>query len=98
MKKSLVFGLLGGMLSLMLSWTWAEARCHPGCTEAPGRERIKVIQARLAAVGSDPGPIDGILGPKTREALKQFQETEGLPSTGKVDNHTRDALERVKSR
>lgn len=32
-------------------------------------ERLKLIQARLAQLGLDPGPIDGIWGAKTRDAI-----------------------------
>jgi peptidoglycan hydrolase-like protein with peptidoglycan-binding domain len=35
--------------------------------------QIQVIQDLLKASGFDPGPIDGILGPKTRAALHQYQ-------------------------
>jgi len=35
---------------------------------------ITGIQARLRNMGYDPGPIDGILGPRTQEAIKVFQE------------------------
>jgi peptidoglycan hydrolase-like protein with peptidoglycan-binding domain len=37
------------------------------------REEIRQIQARLKAVGFDPGPIDGVLGPKTRSVLLRVQ-------------------------
>ena len=37
------------------------------------KQEIRQIQARLKAVGFDPGPIDGILGPKTRSVLLQVQ-------------------------
>jgi len=35
---------------------------------------VSGIQARLRNMGYDPGPIDGILGPLTKEAIKAFQE------------------------
>jgi hypothetical protein len=37
------------------------------------KQEIRQIQARLKAVGFDPGPIDGILGSKTRSVLLQVQ-------------------------
>jgi peptidoglycan hydrolase-like protein with peptidoglycan-binding domain len=37
------------------------------------KQEIRQIQARLKAVGFDPGPIDGILGRKTRSVLLQVQ-------------------------
>ena len=50
------------------------------------------VQTRLAALGHDPGALDGILGPKTRRALKRFQEAEDLPVTGLVDADTLTVL------
>jgi hypothetical protein len=35
---------------------------------------ITGMQARLRNMGYDPGPIDGILGPRTKEAILEFQE------------------------
>src|SRR5207245_2096874 len=32
------------------------------------------IQARLHNLGYDVGPIDGIIGPRTQEAIRAFQE------------------------
>lgn len=43
---------------------------------------LKVIQAALAAKGYDPGPIDGQMGPKTREAIRQYQAAAGFEVTG----------------
>ena len=48
------------------------------------RRRIAGIQRGLASLGYDPGPADGILGPKTRAAVRAFQAREGLPVTGTV--------------
>jgi peptidoglycan hydrolase-like protein with peptidoglycan-binding domain len=41
---------------------------------APGpQEEIRILQLRLRDAGFDPGPFDGVMGPKTRLALQQFQ-------------------------
>ncbi len=37
-------------------------------------------------------PVDGIYGPMTREAVRVFQKSEGLPVTGVVDRATFDLL------
>lgn len=39
----------------------------------PSKEEIRRIQVRLKTAGFDPGPIDGILGPKTRSVLLRMQ-------------------------
>ncbi len=43
------------------------------------------LQQALAALNYNVGPIDGIPGAQTRNALRQFQEINGLPVTGLVD-------------
>lgn len=40
--------------------------------------QIREAQQRLAALGYWPGPIDGFMGPKTRSAIRTFQEQNGL--------------------
>jgi lipid-binding SYLF domain-containing protein len=42
---------------------------------------LAVIQNALAAKGYDPGPVDGLVGPKTRDAIGQFQSDNGLAVT-----------------
>lgn len=47
--------------------------------------QVKEMQARLLALGFDPGTPDGILGPATRQAIRAFQisvdmKPDGYPS------------------
>ncbi|MEP6850132.1 MAG: peptidoglycan-binding domain-containing protein [Acidobacteriota bacterium] len=42
---------------------------------APRADWLTGVQYRLNAVGFGAGPVDGVLGPRTRKALRQFQET-----------------------
>jgi len=51
-------------------------------------ERTRSIQEALKAKGHDPGPIDGVFGPKTKAALKDFQKAEKLPESGRQDPQT----------
>jgi len=37
-------------------------------------EDLKGVQERLKSLGYDPGAIDGVMGPKTKDAVKAFQE------------------------
>jgi peptidoglycan hydrolase-like protein with peptidoglycan-binding domain len=37
-------------------------------------------------------PVDGVMGPKTTEALKAYQKSENLPTTGTMDGDTRAKL------
>ena len=51
-------------------------------------------QVRLLALGYDPGPIDGTVGPRTRAAISVYQQDRGLPVRGDVTEellqHLRD--------
>jgi hypothetical protein len=55
-------------------------------------EQIINAQTRLTELGFDPGPIDGIMGPITVVALRQYQQINGLPATGMLDWRTMRAL------
>jgi peptidoglycan hydrolase-like protein with peptidoglycan-binding domain len=55
-------------------------------------DRVKSAQAALKKAGFEPGPIDGVLGPKTIKALKEFQKAKGLVSDGKLGDKTWGAL------
>jgi peptidoglycan hydrolase-like protein with peptidoglycan-binding domain len=57
-----------------------------------GKMGNREVQEALKAKGNDPGPIDGSMGPKTRAALKAFQEANGLKGTGQMDNQTAEKL------
>lgn len=55
-------------------------------------EEIKKLQEALKTKGEDPGAIDGILGKKTRAAIKAFQEANGLKASGRLDEQTAEKL------
>ncbi len=46
---------------------------------------IRQVQTRLKARGYDPGPVDGVLGYRTRNAIRRFQNDHNLSPTGEVD-------------
>src|SRR5215813_10128207 len=39
----------------------------------PSKDEIRLLQARMKAVGFDPGLPDGVIGPETEKALHRFQ-------------------------
>ena len=49
---------------------------------------VRNAQSSLKAKGFDPGPIDGVMGSRTVSALKQYQKSENLPVTGRMDRDT----------
>ena len=55
-------------------------------------ERVSQVQQALQRKGFDPGPVDGVPGPMTREAVRGYQDRYGMPATGEIDNQTLYAL------
>ena len=54
------------------------------------------VQRIVKILGFDPGPVDGIYGPKTTAAVRLFQVSRGIAKTGIVGKVTWDALMGVK--
>lgn len=57
---------------------------------ALNRAEIVEVQERLASLGINPGPIDGIVGPRTAAGVESYETRVGHAVTGKAD---RDLLE-----
>ena len=58
-------------------------------------DEISGVQKRLANLGFDCGSDDGVLGPDTVDAIRQFQQQRSLEVTGRLDDATRDTLKEV---
>jgi hypothetical protein len=39
-------------------------------------DRVQAAQEQLSLLGFDPGPIDGVFGPKTRKAIEAFEQSQ----------------------
>ncbi len=53
---------------------------------------VRSAQQALRDRGFDPGPIDGVMGPRTTAAVKDFQQKENLNVTGSLDAETHARL------
>lgn len=71
--------------------TPAEAAASANPTEES--TRVREIQLALRAAGFDPGSTDGRLGPRTKTAVREFQQANGLQADGKVGPRTWAKLE-----
>jgi peptidoglycan hydrolase-like protein with peptidoglycan-binding domain len=54
--------------------------------------QVRAAQEALKEKGFDPGPVDGVMGPKTRAAVREFQRKEGIAETGRLDLTTSSRL------
>jgi peptidoglycan hydrolase-like protein with peptidoglycan-binding domain len=75
--------------------TRAAADVNMDAVPTLGAEGVRKVQQALQKRGIDPGPIDGIFGPLTKEAVRTFQGRYGMKPTGDVDNQTLFALGEV---
>lgn len=54
--------------------------------------QIRAVQSALTRAGYEPGPHDGLIGPRVRASLSAFQADRGLTVCGCIDEATSGAL------
>jgi len=92
LEHQIPFEAEGGVLTVGdLTWKVYVAHLNPVQEESPDHG-VSGMQARLRNLGYPVGPVDGILGRKTRMAIRFFQADQGLEATGEPDATTRDKL------
>jgi peptidoglycan hydrolase-like protein with peptidoglycan-binding domain len=69
----------------------AAALSLPAFADAPAAvaQKTKLVTAVQAKLGV---PADGRMGPKTRAAVKEFQQSKGIEPSGELDKRTVAAL------
>jgi hypothetical protein len=63
----------------------AESAAAGSTAPAAAADPVREAQRRLNAAGFDAGPVDGIVGPRTKRALIKYQAANGLEVTGELD-------------
>ena len=82
---------------MRLAWMvlCAVALAYPAASapaEQLDTETTQLLQAALRDANFDPGPLDGQYGPRTRAAVRAWQEERGEPNTGYLTKAQLDAL------
>ena len=54
---------------------------------------VRWLQQSLESLGYDPGPIDGVMGPRTQAAIVEFQRNSGLVADGWAGVATEAAID-----
>lgn len=65
----------------------------PGTQAARDPTVVRQVQQSLKEQGYEVGAVDGIWGPKTESAVRQFQQAQGLDASGQLDQQTLAALD-----
>lgn len=79
-------------LSLFLLVFFLLLGASPLRAETGSQETID-LQVRLSRAHASPGPIDGLMGKNTDNAIKAFQRMHGLEPTGELDEETAAKLD-----
>jgi peptidoglycan hydrolase-like protein with peptidoglycan-binding domain len=83
------------------AWDKTKAKAREAKDKVTGDDRttagamngdVRSAQMALKDKGHDPGPIDGMMGPRTSAAIKEFQQKENLNPTGRLDAETKAKL------
>ena len=61
-------------------------------TSSLSKDKVRDAQMALMSEGFDPGPIDGVVGPMTMTALRNYQSHNQLEVTGTLTPETENAL------
>ena len=65
---------------------------QPGSAGQNDASTVRSVQQALKDKGFDAGAIDGQMGPSTEKALRDFQQANGIPQSGVLDQKTLEAL------
>ncbi len=60
---------------------------------SPAPRFVREAQQTLRALGYQPGPVDGVVGPKTKDALAKYQRSERIEVTRRLDPETMARLD-----
>ena len=61
-----------------------EANAAKLMAKVPEADAVRVVQEALAAAGQDPGPVDGVMGERTKAALQAYRAQQGMDATDDV--------------
>lgn len=87
-NNSTSYALAIGLLSNALQGDYRTLSPWPKHERMLSRQERTELQTRLNQMGFDSGKPDGIIGVNSRQAVRSFQKTQGLPA----DGHPNEAL------
>jgi hypothetical protein len=69
------------------------APANPSATSAVDPTTVRDVQAELQRRGYNVGPVDGRLGPRTKAAIREYEQRNGLPADGLPSPSLRDHMQ-----
>jgi membrane-bound lytic murein transglycosylase B len=81
-NRSTLYALAVGILARQIAGGAAVMQAAPDDDQPLSRDTVIDMQTRLTRLGFYKDEADGLLGPKTRSALRLFQKQIGLPADG----------------
>jgi len=81
-NRSTLYALSVAMLAQQIAGGSPVMQPPPSDDEPLSRNTVVDLQTRLAKLGLYTDEADGLLGPKTRSAVRLFQKQAGLPADG----------------
>jgi membrane-bound lytic murein transglycosylase B len=91
-NRSTLYALSVGILARQIAGGSGVQQAAPDDDQPISRETVIDIQNRLIKLGLYKDDADGLLGPKTRSALRLFQQQQSLPADG---HPTQEAIRRL---
>jgi membrane-bound lytic murein transglycosylase B len=95
-NRSTLYALAVGILARQIAGGPGVQQAPPADDEPLSRDTVIDIQNRLARLGLYKDDTDGLLGPKTRSALRLFQQQQALPADGHPSAETVRKLQAVR--
>ena len=80
------------MRKLLASSALALSLCVAPVAFGQSHNSVRDAQQALKDKGFDPGPVDGVMGPKTHAAIRSYQEKNSLAADGRLGPQTLGSL------
>ena len=90
--------LLKGLFAVILAFAAVnlapagELQHRPADNNQWPQNLIRAVQEKLNSLGFDAGTADGIIGPRTRKAISDYQQQNNLAVDGKISSALLEAL------
>ena len=97
-NNAAAYALTVGLLAERLEGRGNLVARWPAADRLLSRSEKAELQRKLMALGYDPGPVDGKVGPDTRRAIRAFQKRAGTPADGYANHALLDAVRKAAHR